>query len=338
MRVLEIRAQFGLDNLQFTEREVGEPGPGEVLLEMKAASLNFRDLLTIQGFYNPRQPLPLIPCSDGVGEVIALGEGVNSEMMGKRVLPLFAQRWLSGEPTKEKLMSTLGGPLDGVLREKMILSAESLVEVPDYLSDEEAACLPCAALTAWSALIAQGGVKAGDEVLTLGTGGVSLFALQFAKMAGAKVIITSSSDEKLHRAIELGADEVINYRKDAKWGKVVKERTDGRGVDHVIEVGGAGTLAQSLRAVRIGGTISLIGVLSGGLQEINVIPILMQNIRVQGVIVGHKEMFEDMNRAMEVHKIRPVVDQVFSLDEVPEAFDRMAEGAHFGKICVRIKD
>ena len=336
MRALVIDGEFGLEHLKIQERPSPRPGAGEMKLRMKAASLNFRDLLTIQGFYNPRQALPLVPCSDGVGEVIEVGEGVEEGWLGKRVMPIFAQRWLSGEPTKEKLKSTLGGPLDGTLAEEMVVGAESVVEVPSYLSDEEGATLPCAAVTAWSALIEQGGLKAGETVLTLGTGGVSIFGMQLAKLAGARVIVTSSSDEKLERVRALGADEVINYRKEGSWGKRVKELTGGRGVDQVIEVGGAGTLAQSIRAVRIGGTINLIGVLAGGIQEVNVIPVLMQNIRIQGVIVGHREMFERMCKALDAGKLKPVVDQVFTLDEVPAAFDRMAEGAHFGKICVRL--
>lgn len=336
MRAYVIEDSFGMDNLVVVERPSPQPGPGQIKLKMRSVSLNFRDLLMIQGMYNPRQKLPVIPCSDGVGEVIGLGEGVDREWMGKRVMPIFAQDWYSGEPTRKKLSSTLGGPRDGTLAEEMVVPAESVVEVPSNLSDEQGAALPCAAVTAWNAVVEQGGLKAGETLLTLGTGGVSLFAAQFGQMIGARVIVTSSSDEKLERVLSLFADEGINYRSEKEWGKAARKLTDDRGVDQVIEVGGAGTLKQSIRAVRIGGQISLIGVLSGGIQELNVIPILMQNIRIQGVIVGHREMFERMCRAIEVNDIKPVIDRVVEFDEVKEAFDHMAEGAHFGKICVKV--
>jgi NADPH:quinone reductase-like Zn-dependent oxidoreductase len=339
MRAITIDDEFGLQNLRVCRRDSPTPGPGELKLAMSCVSLNYRDLLMVNGLYNPRQPLPLIPCSDGVGRVVDVGPGVDRERwMGRRVAPIFAQGWRAGEPTKDKLKTTLGGPLDGVLREEMVVSAESVVDVPEHLSDAEAATLPCAAVTAWNALVEQGGVTAGDRVLTLGTGGVSIFAVQFASMLGAHVIATSSKDEKLARVAELGAAEGINYREDRQWGKTVKRLTDGRGVDLVVEVGGAGTLEQSVKAVRIGGQISLIGVLAGGIQEFNVIPILMQNIRIQGVIVGHREMFERMNRAIEVAQMRPVVDRVFAFDEAKDAFEYMAGGSHFGKICIAVAE
>ncbi len=336
MKVYEVQEQFGLDNLVMADRPSPVVGPGQLKLKMRCASLNFRDLLMVQGLYNPRQSLPVIPCSDGVGEVVEVGDGVDEEWLGKRVCPIFAQGWKSGEPTKAKLKTTLGSPLDGVLAEEMVVSAESVVEVPEHLRDAEAASLPCAAVTAWNALVEQGGIKAGDTILTLGTGGVSTLAAQIGAMLGARVIATSSSDEKLERIKELGADEGINYVKDEDWQETARKLTDGRGVDLVVEVGGAGTLQKSIRAVRIGGQISLIGVLSGAAQELNIIPLLMQNIRIQGVIVGHREMFERLNRAIAHHEMRPAVDKVFSFDEVGEAFGRMAQGAHFGKICVEV--
>ncbi len=338
MKAIEIRESFGLGNLQMTDRPDPEPGPGEVLLRMRAASLNYRDLLTVEGKYNPRQPLPLIPCSDGVGRVEALGPGVTRVAVGDRVSPIFAQRWMSGEPTQDKLRSTLGGPLDGTLAEWMVVDQEGLVRVPEHLTDEEAASLPCAAVTAWSALVTHGSVTAGDTVLILGTGGVAMFALQFARLLGARIIVTSSSDEKLERARELGAWQGINYARDPAWGKTVRKLTDGHGVDHIVEVAGAGTLEQSLRAIRFGGDISLIGVLAGGASRLDIIPILMQQVRVQGILVGHRESFEAMNRAIAAHEMRPVVDSVYALDRVREAFDHMAEGRHLGKICIRIGD
>ena len=336
MRVLEIQGAFGLENLKTAERPRPEPGPGQVLLKMKAASLNYRDWLMILGAYNPKQPLPLIPCSDGVGEVVEVGEGVSRVQVGERVCPIFAQAWLSGEPTRDKFRSTLGGPYDGTLAEYMVLDAEGVVSVPEYLTDEEAATLPCAALTAWSSLVTLGQLKAGDTVLAQGTGGVSIFALQFAKALGAHVIITSSSNEKLERAKALGADDTLNYREDPKWGKTLSKKYGG--IDHIIEVGGANTLAQSLRAVRFGGHISMIGVLSGVSSEVNLLPILMQQLKIQGVLVGHREGFEAMNRGLNVNKLRPVVDKVFGFDEVTEAFEHLSAGRHFGKVCIRFDD
>lgn len=334
MRAVEIRGGFGLDNLAVTERPDPRPGFGQVLLRMRAASLNFRDLLMVQGKYNPKQKLPLIPCSDGVGEVVEIGEGVTRVRVGDRVCPIFAQQWLAGEPTRDKARSTLGGPLDGTLAELMAVDQEGLVKVPDHLTDEEAASLPCAAVTAWNALMAAG-VKAGDTVLVQGTGGVSLFALQFAKALGARVIATSSSDQKLARVREMGAGEGINYRETPEWGARAKELTGGVGVDLVVEVGGAGTLDQSLRAVRFGGAISLIGNLAGIDAQVRLTLIFMQHVRMLGIFVGHRESFEAMNRAIALHGLRPVVDRVFPLEESRAAFELMGAGGHFGKICIR---
>jgi NADPH:quinone reductase-like Zn-dependent oxidoreductase len=303
---------------------------------MKAVSLNYRDLLTVRGHYNPKQPLPLVPCSDGVGEVVGVGEGVTRVAVGDRVATAFSQTWIGGPPSKNKLRGTLGGPLDGTLAEQMVLSAEGVVRVPDHLTDDEAATLPCAALTAWSALVEQGSVTAGDVVLVQGTGGVSIFALQFARLLGARVIVTSSSDAKAERAREIGAWRTINYAEDEKWGAAARELTDGVGVDHVVEVGGAGTLAQSLAAARVGGEVSVIGVLSGVASELNIIPLLMQQLRLQGILVGSREGFERMNRAVEAHGLRPVVDRVFGFDEASDAFAYMASAQHVGKICIAI--
>ena len=336
MRVFEIRDAFGLDRLVAAERPTPEPGPGQVLLEMKAASLNYRDVLTVAGKYNPRQPLPLIPCSDGVGVVAAVGDGVSRVKAGDRVATLFSQKWWGGRPEYDKIRSTLGGPLDGTLAEYMALDENGVVKVPGHLSNVEAATLPCAAVTAWSALATQGDVGPGDTVLVQGTGGVSLFALQLARILGARVIATSSSDEKLERVRELGAWAVVNYVDEPEWGKKARELTGGVGVDHVVEVGGGGTIAQSLKAIRIGGQISVIGNLAGGSTELSLIPILMQNVRLQGIIVGSREGFEAMNRAIAQHELRPVVDRVFPFAETPEAFRYVAAGKHFGKVCIEI--
>lgn len=336
MKVFEIRDGFGLDHLVAAERDEPRPAHGQVLLRMRAASLNFRDYLVINGLYNPKQPLPLIPCSDGVGVVEEVGPGVDRVKVGDRVATLFAQKWLGGRPTHDKIRSTLGGPIDGTLAEKMVLDQEGVVPVPAYLTDTEAATLPCAALTAWSALVTHGDVEAGETVLVQGTGGVSLFGLQIAQALGARVIATSSKDEKLERAIDLGAWKGINYVDDPDWGKTARKLTGGEGVDHIVDVGGAGTLAQSTRGIRIGGTISMIGVLGGNKVEMALTPILMQNVRVQGILVGSREGFEAMNRAFEVHEIRPIIDRVFPFEEAREAVAYMAAGRHFGKICIEI--
>ncbi|HSB60498.1 MAG TPA: NAD(P)-dependent alcohol dehydrogenase [Vicinamibacteria bacterium] len=336
MKAFEIRERFGLDALTLAERADPVPGRGEVVLRVRAASVNYRDLLMVQGLYNPRQPLPLVPLSDGAGEVVRAGEGVGRVAVGDRVAGSFFQKWLAGPPTKAKLLSALGGPLDGMLADHVVLHEDGVVRVPAHLTDEEAATLPCAAVTAWSALVEQGGLKAGDTLVTLGTGGVSLFALQIGRLLGARVIVTSSSDRKLERARALGASETVNYKATPEWEKRVKELTGGTGADHVLEVGGSGTLARSLRAVRIGGTVSLIGSLTGLNAEVNLAHILMSNVRVQGVIVGSRESFEALNRAVSLHQLRPVVDRVFPFPEARAALEHMAGGQHFGKIVVRM--
>lgn len=338
MRVVEIQGGFGPENLVLADRPVPEPGPGQVLLRMGAASLNYRDWLTVMGSYNPKQPLPLIPCSDGVGEVVDLGPGVRRFETGDRAIPIFAQRWISGEPTRDRVRSTLGGPLDGTLAEFMALDESGLVHAPSHLTDEEAATLPCAGVTAWSALATHGEIKAGDTVLVQGTGGVAVFALQLARLLGARVIATSSSDAKLERMKELGAWETINYRATPAWGRRARELTAGRGVDLVVEVGGAGTLAQSLDAVRFGGRICQIGILESAAAEINIVPLFMKQVRIQGVLVGPREGFESMNRAIEAAGMRPVIDRVFPLERIRAALEHLAEGSHLGKLCIRLRD
>ena len=335
MKACEIQ-KFGLDGIALVERPEPKPGPGQVLLRMRAASLNYRDLMVAKGQYNPKQRLPLVPLSDGVGEIVQIGDGVSRVKAGDRVAGIFMQTWLDGEPSEAKGRSALGAAREGMLAEYVVLDAEGVIAVPAHLSDEEAATLPCAAVTAWHALVTEGGVKPGDSVLVQGTGGVSLFALLFARLAGARVLATSSSDDKLERVRKLGASDGINYKAVPDWGERVRQLTGGVGVDHVVEVGGAGTLAQSLRAVRMGGRISLIGVLSGATGEVNPLPVLMKNVRVQGIFVGSREMFEAMNRAIALNQLRPVVDRVFPLAEVREAFRYLESGKHFGKVCLRI--
>lgn len=282
-----------------------------------------------KGEYNPRQSLPLIPCSDGAGEVISVGEKVTAFKPGDKVAGLLAQAWGSGEPLKEYSRSTLGGPLEGVLSEYRVFPESGLIKVPDYLSHEEAATLPCAALTAWRALFVEAHLKAGETVLLQGTGGVSLFALQFAKMAGARVVIISSSDQKLERARQMGADQRINYRKTPEWSQDLQ-------VDLILELGGAGTIQQSLKAIKFGGQINLIGRLGGGRAEVDLVSIFMRDVRLQGVFVGNRVDFQAMNSALQQHRIKPVIDRVFEFEQAPEAFSYLESAQHMGKIVIRI--
>ncbi len=334
MRAYEIQ-EFGIDKLVLVEREQPEPEPKEVLVRLRAASLNYRDVMVVSGTYNPRMKLPAIPFSDGSGEVVAIGDGVSKWKVGDRVCSTVIAGWHDGEPSAEKSKTAIGaGGAPGILREYVAFHEDSVVSVPAHLSFEEAATLPCAAVTAWNALVVSGKIKAGDTVLTLGTGGVSIFALQIAKHFGARVISTSSSDEKLAKAQELGADETINYRTDENWDKTVVALTDGRGVDHVVEVGGTGTLTKSVKSVRIGGHIALIGALDMA-GEFNPIPIFMKGIRVQGIFVGSRVMFEEMNKMIASSILRPVIDREFSFEQVGDALAYMRGGSHFGKIVVR---
>jgi NADPH:quinone reductase-like Zn-dependent oxidoreductase len=335
MRAWEF-VHFGLDHLRLVDRPARAPGPLEAVVRVRAVSINYRDWLMLSGEYNPRQALPLVPCSDAAGEVAAVGPGVTRVKTGDRVLGLFSQAWLAGPPRRDRIRSSLGGPLDGVLADEIVLPEQGLVRTPDHLSDIEAATLPCAAVTAWNALVEQGAISAADTVLVQGTGGVSTFALLFARLHGARVIVTSSSDEKLARARALGASDTINYRTTPDWDKQARAATGHAGVDHVIEVGGADTLARSLRAVRPGGTISIIGVLGGKAAELLLTPILMQNLRLQGVLVGSRDTFETMNRAIAQHRLRPIVDTVFPFDSAPDAFRHLAAGQHFGKVVIAV--
>ncbi len=335
MKAIVIESAFGLENLRIVERPAPSPGPGQVLLRMKAWSLNYRDLLVAKGLYNPKLKLPFVPLSDGVGEVIGVGDGVTRVKVGDRVAGAFMTRWTAGDINDVGSRSALGGGIEGVAAEQVVLPEDGVVKVPAHLSDEEAATLPCAAVTAWNALFALGDLKPGQSVLLQGTGGVSIFALQFAKLAGARVIVTSSSNAKLERARQLGADEGINYKESPAWEEKVRELTGGAGVHHVVEVGGAGTFNQSLKAVRLGGTISLIGVLAGK-GDVNLMPVLMKAVRVHGIFVGSRETFETMNLAVSQHRLKPVVDRVFAFNEIQSALKHMESAAHFGKICARI--
>ncbi len=333
MRAYRIHEAGGPDSLRAEELPEPRPGPGQVAVRVRAASLNYRDLLVIKGAYSRNLPLPMVPLSDGAGEVAEVGPGVTRFRPGDRVAGCFFSDWADGPLTEAATRSALGGAVGGMLAETVVLPEAGVVRVPDHLSDEEAATLPCAALTAWHALMEGGGLVAGQTVLVQGTGGVSLFALQFARMAGARVIATSSRDDKLARARDLGASDGINYKTTADWDVAARNLTEGIGVDHVVEVGGAGTLPRSIKAVRLGGHIALIGVLTGG--EIDPRPLLMRNIRLQGIYVGSRLMFENMNQAIALHKLRPVVDRVFPFDQAPEAYGHLESGSHFGKVVIK---
>lgn len=335
MKTFEVQ-EFGIDKLALVDREIPRPGAGEVLVSLTAASLNYRDLIVVEGKYNPKLKRPMVPLSDGVGVVEEIGPGVTRFKKGDRVAACFMQKWIDGAVNREKASSALGGgAIDGVLQEFAVFSEQGLVSVPRLLSDEEAAALPCAAVTAWHALFEDTPRAPGDTVLIQGTGGVSIFALQFAKAAGLRTILISSSDEKLARAKQLGADETINYKANPKWEERARELTNDEGVHQVIEVGGSGTMPRSLRAVRMAGVISVIGALTGGDPTVSPVPILMNTIRVQGIYVGSRAMFERMNRAIELYSIKPVIDKVFNWTEAREALRYMQSQQHFGKICLR---
>ncbi len=341
MKAYQIQKFGNPEGLELVDQPVPEPAPDEVLVRIKAASLNYRDLVVLRGQYdkNPRQGLT--PLSDGAGEVISVGEKVTQFRAGDRVAGCFFQSWVAGEITADVHKSALGGAMEGVLAEYRIFREQGLVPLPTGYSFEEGATLPCAALTVWQSLITRGRLAPGESVLLLGTGGVSIFGLQFAKAAGAKVIITSSSDEKLQRARAMGADEVINYKSNPEWGKTAAQLAGngvehGNGVDHVVEVGGAGTFAQSIQAAKFGGKIGLIGILSGRGAPSEIFPVVHKCLTVSGIYVGNQEMFLAMNRGIEQTKIKPVIDKVFPFDDAREAFAYMQGGAHFGKVVVRV--
>jgi NADPH:quinone reductase-like Zn-dependent oxidoreductase len=333
MKTLAIHNGFGFENLAMIERPDPTPGPGQVVLRVRAASLNYRDLLIAKGLYNPNLAMPRVLGSDGSGEVEAVGDGMTRWKPGDRAIGCFFQDWKDDAITDAAGRSALGGERDGVFAERALLEQDSLVNMPEGLSFEQAATLPCAALTAWNAL-QQAGCGPGMSVLVQGTGGVSLFALQFATAMGAKVFITSGSDQKLARAISMGATAGTNYKANPDWDKWARKQTDGRGVDIVIEVGGAGTLERSAKAVRTGGFIALIGVLAGG-ATFNPLSILMKSVTLQGIFVGSASMFEAMNRFITQHRIQPVIDRTFALADGVAALRHLESGSHFGKVVLK---
>lgn len=334
MRAYEIVSDGGIDALALNTRQSPQPGQGQILVALRASSINYRDLSTIEDPVARGIAYPRIPNSDGAGEVIAVGAGVTRFKAGDRVAGCFFQHWSDGGISAAAMASAMGGPIDGVLAEQTLLSEAGAVPLPAHMSFAEGATLPCAGVTAWNCLVEQGGLKAGNTALFLGTGGASIFGLQIAKMLGARAIITSSSDAKLERAKGLGADELINYRRTPEWEARVLDLTNGAGVDVTLETGGGGTLEKTIEATRIGGTISLIGVLTGG--AINPAAVMRKSIRLQGVYVGSRRMFEDMNAAFAQNQVHPVVDQEFEFEDARSAYHAMRGAGHFGKLVVTI--
>ena len=335
MKAWQIVSDRGIEALELNEVAAAQPGPGEVAVRMHANSINYRDYLTITDPVSRKLPYPRVPNSDGAGEVTAVGPGVTGVKVGDRVASCFFQRWADGQCSAEAMASALGGAVDGVLAEEAVLHADGVVPVPAHLSYAEAATLPCAALTAWNAIVETGRVKAGDWVLLLGTGGVSIFALQFAHMMGARTIITSSSDDKLEKARSLGATVAVNYRRHPNWEEAVLEATNGRGVDLAVEVTGAQNLPRTINATRIAGTIALIGAMHGG--QIDPAQFMRRSIRMQGIYVGSRRMFLDMIQAIEAHKLRPVIDTAFRFEQAREAYRHMEGQGHLGKIVIEVR-
>jgi NADPH:quinone reductase-like Zn-dependent oxidoreductase len=330
-------SSFGIDTLESFEAPTPTAGPGQVVVKVHAVSLNYRDLMMVKGFYNPKMALPRIPCSDGAGEIVEIGEGVEGIKPGDRVAGIFMQRWIDGPPSAAKQKAALGGDIDGMLAEYVALDASGVVPIPAHLPYEEAATLPCAAVTAWNAVVTEAKTRPGETVVIQGTGGVSIFALQFAKLLGARVLGTSSSDDKLVRGKMLGLDAGVNYKEHPNWADWVLAETDGEGADLIVEVGGAGTFAQSLKAVRVGGTIAQIGVLSQSNEPLQIAPVLRKQVHVQGIYVGSRADFVAMNRAIAQIRLRPVIDSEFAFADARAAFQKMEGASHFGKIVIRVQ-
>ena len=329
-----VQAGGGYDKVQVGVRDAAAPRSGEITVRLHANSLNYHDFAVVSGMWGPSEPR--IPMADGAGEVIAVGAGVAEFTVGDHVVSTFFPTWLAGDPPVEGFATTPGDGVDGYARETVTASVNAFTHAPKGWSHVESSTLTTAALTAWRALMSDGGLKSGDTVLVQGTGGVSIFALQFAKMAGASVIATSSSDDKLEKLRALGADHLINYRKTANWGELAREMTNGRGVDHVIEVGGPASLDQSMLAARVGGHIAVIGILTGLSGEVSIITALIKQLRLQGLIVSNRTQQQDMVRAIDANHMRPVIDKVFPLESIVDAFRYQETNKHFGKICLEM--
>ncbi len=336
MKAYELQKAGSIDGWVQVDKPEPKPGPGQAVVRIRATSLNYRDLLIAKAIYVRPDVAPFIPLSDGAGEVVSVGAGVTRVKPGDRVAPTFFPAWTDGPSTPEKVGKALGGGADGVLAEYVAVDAEGLAHLPEHLSFEECATLPCAALTAWHALVSEGHLQAGQTVLALGTGGVSIFALQLSRMLGARVLITSSHDEKLEHARRLGADGTINYKKHPNWEEKILELTGGQGVDHVIEVGGEHTLPKSIRATKPGGHLHLIGRLSGAPGTPDSTLAEPKKLHLHPIRVGSRAMFEDMNRAIAQHRMKPVIDRVFPFEQAREALRYLQEGAHFGKVVIAV--
>jgi NADPH:quinone reductase-like Zn-dependent oxidoreductase len=334
MNAYQITGTHGLDSLDSTELSTPQPGLGEVRVGIGAVSLNFRDYMNVMGLHGVTGPIPRIPCSDGAGVIEACGEGVLGWKPGDRVVCPFMPSWLDGPFSAYHSARALGGAVDGLLRRSAILPASALLPIPAYLSVQEAASLPCAGVTAWDALVVRGQLKPGETVLVLGSGGVSVFSLQIAKLVGAKVLAISSSAEKCEKLLAMGADAVHNYRTDPNWDDWALSQTDGVGVDKVVEIGGPDTLNRSIKATRFGGHISLIGLLTGTAGSVQTVQLLRKGIRLDGTYVGSRQMFSEMLRAFEQSQVHPVIDSVFPFEQAKDAFSHLASGKHFGKIVI----
>jgi NADPH:quinone reductase-like Zn-dependent oxidoreductase len=335
MKICELSA-WGFDNLHYRDVDTPQPGPGQVLLKFGAASINYRDYQIVTGEFAPDQPLPIITGSDGAGQIVAIGDDIEDFSPGDRVAPLFFPEWMSGEALGNERSVSSGLESPGVFREYGVYEQHQVRKVAPHLTDAEASCYPCAGLTAWNSLVTFSGITAGDTVLVLGTGGVAIMALQLAKAMGANVIITSSSDERLQRALELGADHGINYRETPYWGEVARELSNGLGVHAVIEIGGEATLPQSVKALRRGGHINIIGYLAGFGLGLTVIDLIERNASLHGLSVGNGEQFEEMMAFVGKHGIRPVIDRTYSFAQTGEALQDIAKGGNFGKLVVTI--
>lgn len=336
MRAWQLVDGFGIDNLKLVDVAFASLTSTQVRVKIHACSLNYRDLMVVRGQYNPKQTLPLIPLSDGAGEVVEIGSAVTDFKLGDRVCATFSQKWCHGVATKEAYQNTLGSPLAGMLSESRVCDQTGLIKFPDYLSYEEASTLPCAGVTAFNAIAYQSGLKALDTVLIEGTGGVSLFALQFSKAFGINCIVLSSSHEKLAKAKSIGAHQGINYKDVADWSAAVLDLTAGLGVDAVVEVGGAKTLSRAIASVKKGGVVCVIGVLTGAEEALNLRPILMNNLRLQGIFVGAKSVFVAMNRVLAHAKIHPIIDSIFDFADARKAFYYLESAQHFGKVCIKV--
>ena len=336
MRLYRFGSLGSLDALQLQHAAAPEPGRGQVVVRIRACSLNHRDLNIVGGGYTSVRLKPhAIPLSDGAGEIVAVGPEVTRWTAGDRVAPIFVGRWLGGELLQEYMPSALGGPSDGVLAEQIVVSEESLVRIPSYMSYEQAATLPCAAVTAWNAALVKGRLQPGQTIVTLGTGGVSLFVAQIAAAIGARVISTTGDDAKIERLLALGPRDIINYRNTAHWDARIRELTDGRGADVIVEVGGSGSMERSIAAIKYGGHISMVGTLAGS-GSIDPATLFKKRASMCGIQVGNREMFEAMNRALEVWRIEPVIDRVFDFEDARGAYEHLASGRHFGKVVIRI--